>query len=126
MRIRYIFISLALAAGLAFGHHSFSAEYDQNKPIKLTGKVTGMKWANPHAWSYIEVETDGKLVNWSLESGSANQLIRRGWKKEDLPVGTVLVVEGWQARNGSPTANVSSITFKDGHKLFSNDTPPAQ
>ena len=65
-----------------------------------------MKWSNPHAWIYIDVAgADGKVVNWALETGGANTLFRRGWRKEDLPAGTVLVVDGWQARNGTPTAN---------------------
>ena len=100
-------------------HHSFSAEYDSTKPIKLKGKVTEMKWANPHAWIYIDVAgKDGKIEKWAWETGGANALYRRGWRKEDLVAGTVLVIDGFRARNGSKTANATSITFEDGKKLF--------
>jgi Family of unknown function (DUF6152) len=114
-----------LASTSAIAHHSFSAEYDDKKPVKLSGKVTTMKWANPHAWIYLDVTgTDGKVVNWALETGGANTLFRRGWRKEDLPPGTVLVVDGWQARNGTPTANASRITFQDGKQLFAGTSNP--
>jgi hypothetical protein len=112
-------ILLVVIAARGVAHHSFAAEYDEKKTIKLQGKVTEMKWANPHAWIYMDVAgADGKVVNWAFETGGANALFRRGWRKEDLPVGTVLIIDGWQARNGSNTANARSITFHDGKRLF--------
>ena len=94
--------------------------------MKFTGKVTEIKFSNPHAWIYMDVTgDDGKVVNWALEMGGANALIRRGWRREDLPAGTVLLVEGWQARNATPTANISTVTFEDGRRLFAGSSNPA-
>ena len=127
-RVRFTGIIAALTALMAVSaaaHHSFSAEYDSNKPIKLSGKVVEMRWSNPHAWIYINVTgKDGKVVKWAWETGGANALYRRGWRKEDLVAGTDLVIDGYQARNGSTTANATSITFKDGRRLFAGSSNP--
>lgn len=128
VRVRLIGIIaavMALMAASVAAHHSFSAEYDANKPLKLTGKVVEMKWSNPHAWIYINVTgKDGKAVKWAWETGGANALYRRGWRKEDLAAGTVLVIDGYQARNGSTTGNATSITFQDGRRLFAGSSNP--
>lgn len=125
-RLATAVMGLGLGIGTVQAHHSFSAEFDSNRPITLTGKVTDMKWSNPHGWIYIDVTNeDGTVTNWALETSAANALIRRGWRKTDLPEGTMLNVEGWQARNGSATANIRSVTLEDGRRLFAGTSNPA-
>ena len=109
-----------IAGAPVVAHHSFSAEFDITKPVTLTGAVTTVRWSNPHAWVYIDVQgDDGEVVNWAFETRTANALYRSGWRKDDLEPGTVVTIEGWLARNGTPTANASSITLPDGRRLFS-------
>ena len=106
-------------------HHSFAAEFDANKPLVLKGTITRVDLVNPHAWLYMNVtDADGKVVNWGFETGGVNSLYRQGWRKEDLQAGTVLVIDGWRARNGTPTANALSIKFPDGRRLFAGTSAP--
>ena len=110
--------TLVLPAPTA-AHHAFSAEYDAQKPVKFTGTVTTMEWINPHAWIHLDVKKpDGKVESWMIEAGAPNALLRRGFTKASLPVGTVITVEGYQAKDGANRANGRDITYQDGKKLF--------
>jgi len=112
-------IGLVLGAATALAHHAFSAEFDASKPVKLRGKVTKVEWINPHAWIHIDVEdSDGKVITWMVEAGTPNTLFRRGFSKNSLPLGTEIVVDGYQAKDGSNRANGRDLTFPDGRKLF--------
>ncbi len=110
---------LVAAAAPVMAHHSFAAEFDAKKPVKMKGTVVKMEWINPHSWIHIDVKTpDGKVERWMIEGGAPNALLRRGWNKKSLPEGTELIVEGFQAKDGSNRANGRDITFPDGKKLF--------
>jgi Family of unknown function (DUF6152) len=111
--------SLLLAAVPVWAHHAFAAEFDAKKPVKLEGKVTKMEWINPHAWIHVDVKNaDGTVTNWMIEGGTPNTLLRRGFTKDSLAIGTEVVVDGYQAKDGSFRANGRDITFTDGRKLF--------
>ena len=120
-----ISLGLALASVPAWGHHAFVAEFDAKKPVKLRGTVTKVEWINPHSWIHIDVkDADGKVINWMIEGGSPNTLFRRGFTKDSLQNGTEIVVDGYQAKDGTNRANGRDITFPDGKKLFLGSSSP--
>ena len=105
--------------GPVAGHHAFSSEFDSTKPVILRGTVVKTEWINPHAWVYIDVKgSDGKVETWAIECGAPNALLRRGWTKQSMPIGSEIVVDGFASKKSSTTANAKDITTADGQKMF--------
>ncbi|PYS34327.1 MAG: hypothetical protein DMG14_29745 [Acidobacteria bacterium] len=125
MQFRFGIFMILFSATVALAHHSFAAEYDANKPVTLKGTITRVDLVNPHAWLYIDVkDSNGKAVNWAIEMGSPNTLIRRGINKNSVPLGTEVTVDGYLAKDGSPTANGTTIKMPDGKRLFAGSSAP--
>ena len=104
-------------------HHSFAAEFDANKPLVLKGTITKVDLVNPHAWLYMDIpDSNGKVVNWAIEMGAPNALIRRGITRNTVPVGAELTVEGFAAKDGSSTANGRTLKLADGRALFAGSS----
>jgi len=114
-------VSVVATVMPALAHHSFAAEYDDKKPVKLSGAITKVEWLNPHVRFYMDVkDQDGKVTNWEFELGSPNGLMRSGWPRNSLKLGDVVTVEGHRAKDNSALANAGSVTLPDGRKLFTS------
>ena len=122
----------ALGAGLvavligvpASGHHSVALQFDMSREVTITGRIVEMEWRNPHAWLHVEVEGEtGRPEMWRVEFGGANSLYRRGWRRDDLPVGTEVTIHGLPARDGSRQMEGDEVTLEDGRSLFSGSGP---
>jgi hypothetical protein len=108
-----------------WAHHSFAAEYDVNKRMTLKGTITSIEFVNPHAWLHMDVkDANGKVVNWAVEMGTPNMLIRRGFTKSSVPAGTAITVDGFGAKDGSTTINGTTLKLPDGTQLFTGSTAP--
>jgi hypothetical protein len=103
----------------ALAHHAFAAEFDLNKPVTVKGVVTKIDWMNPHAWIYVDMKTDAGVEQWQFETGAPIELVRRGWRKNDLKVGDEVTVQGLRAKDGTNTASARMVTLPSGKKVFS-------
>lgn len=120
-----VFISSLLLAATSQAHHSLVGEFDTSKNFEIRGSITKVEWTNPHIWLYLDIADDNnQIVKWECEMGSPNQLIRQGWSKEDLPVGTIIRAQANPARDGSNTCSTRRITLDDGTAVFSRPANP--
>jgi hypothetical protein len=126
MRTRFAtaFAAALLAAAIPVaGHHSFAAEYDANQPITIKGTLNKVDWVNPHSWIHVDVVgPDGSVTTWKCETAPPNGLFRRGWTRNSFQKGEELTVEGYRAKDGSPTMNARSVILKDGRRMFAGSS----
>jgi hypothetical protein len=118
-------VASLLAAASAAAHHSFAAEFDVNRPIKLTGTVTKIEWTNPHAWVFVDAKDDkGVAQNWAIELVGINDLLRLGWGRDKVKTGDVISIDGFGAKNGTNTVNASSVSLANGELVWASQKPP--
>lgn len=118
-------VGLLLTAAPIFAHHAFAAEFDEKRPVTLTGTVTKWELVNPHSWIHLDVKNaDGSTTQWMVEGGSPNSLFRNGFTKDSLPEGTQIVVQGYLAKDGANRAVGANLTYKDGKRLFMGGSAP--
>ena len=123
LTLAIVVLAALLGGAPARAHHSFAAEYDANQPITLQGQIARIDLVNPHAWLYLEVkDAEGKVVRWNVEMGAPNNLIRRGVTKATLPLGEMVTVDGYRAKDGSTTVNGRQIKMSDGRTLFTGSS----
>jgi hypothetical protein len=118
-------VASLLAAATAAAHHSFAAEFDVNRPIKLTGTVTKIEWTNPHAWVFVDAKDDkGVAQSWAIELVGINDLLRLGWGRDKVKTGDVISIDGFGAKNGTNTVNAASVSLANGELVWASQKSP--
>ncbi len=128
MNVRLLTVTVALLVSAAYlpvnAHHSIAAQFHLDKTNTVVGTITRMEFKNPHAWLYLEgKDASGQVAQWSIEFGSANALYRRGWRREDLPIGASVTVSGYVSRDGSRILGATDVKLADGRTLFAGSAP---